>query len=84
MALAANTYHRLAKTVMPPNMAMAQFMVSLSTGVARGKKQKTKRGQRKRRAMMLIARPYFPNEKRDGGRGSPRSRLETRQPIETM
>ena len=69
---------------MPPNMTQLQFIVCGSTGRAVGKKQKKKNGMRKTSAVTLIARPHFPRENLLGGMGSPRSRLEMTQPIETM
>ena len=65
-------------------MTMFQFMVFASTGVAVGKKQKTKKGTRKIRAMILIAMPARPKDQRAGGSGSRRRRLERMQPMERI
>lgn len=43
--------------VTPPNKTMPQFIVLGSTGVARGKNEKTKMGRRKSRAQTLTAKP---------------------------
>lgn len=61
---------------MPPNIAMFQFIVCGVTGRAVGKKQKTKKEIRNMSAMMLIAMPQRPREKRAGGSGSRRKHLE--------
>lgn len=78
------TYHTVANTVIPPNMAIFQFIVVTSTGVAIGKKQNTKKAQRKHSAMVLMVRPQRPSEKPAGGRGSLRSRLRNMHPMESM
>lgn len=41
----------------PPNMRQLQFIVLGTTGVVSGKKMKMKSGQRKQRAMILMAMP---------------------------
>lgn len=65
-------------------MTMFQFIVSGSTGVAVGKKQKTKNGTKNIRAMTLIAKPARPSDQRAGGSGSLRMRLERMHPIQRM
>jgi hypothetical protein len=65
-------------------MATFQFIVCGVTGRAIGKKQKTKKEIRNMSAMMLIAMPQRPREKRAGGSGSRRKRLERKQPMEMM
>nr|POE89968.1 hypothetical protein CFP56_20437 [Quercus suber] len=69
----------VAKPMMPANMTIAQFIVEGTTGVAPGKKANTKIGARKQSAMMLMAMPHLPSEKRRDGRGCPRTRLMRRQ-----
>lgn len=68
----------------PTYITTLQFIVSRVTDVDRGKKAKTKRGNRKAMAPMLIAIPNRPNDHRWGGSASPRSRFNNTQPIETM
>src|SRR5271155_5507581 len=62
---------------MPPNMTQFQFIVVGLTGVVSGKKTKTKSGQRKQRAAMLMAMPKRPRDQRRGGRGCPRMRFKS-------
>lgn len=69
---------------MPPNMAIFQFIVLASTGVAVGKKQKTKNVERNPSAIALITKPQRPRVKADGGSGSRRSRFRKMQPIESI
>ena len=70
--------------MMPPNMAMFQFIVVAVTGRLVGKKAKMKKEKRKQSAMTLIAMPHRPSEKRAGGSGSRRRRLANMQPMESM
>jgi hypothetical protein len=74
----------VAKPVIPPNIAIFQFIVCGVTGLAVGKKQKMKKEIRKIRAMILIDMPHFPSENLAGGRGSLRRRFERKQPMDTM
>ena len=68
----------------PAYMTILQFMVELFTGVTNGKKEKIYIGIRKMREAILIGRPNFPRDQRCRGKGSPRRRLMTTQPIEMM
>jgi hypothetical protein len=65
----------------PPYMTAHQFMLSGSTVEVRGKKAKTKTGQRKHSDPMLMAMPNRPSVHLCGGRGSPLIRLRSTQPI---
>jgi hypothetical protein len=69
---------------MPPNMRLLQFIVLGTTGVVSGKKTKTKSGQRKQRAAMLMAMPKRPRDQRRGGRGCPRIRFKSTHEMETV
>lgn len=67
-------------------MTTLKFIVSLSTGVSTGKKQKIKKGTRNNMAMTLMANPYLPRENLDRGKGGSvvRRRREIRHPMERM
>ncbi len=77
-------YQNVANSVMPPNMAIFQFIVVASTGVAIGKKQKTKKMNKNARAIALIAKPQRPRVKTEGGNGSPRHLFKKMQPMERI
>lgn len=77
-------YQIVAKSVMPPNMAIFQFIVVASTGVAVGKRQKTKNVKRNPSAIALLIKPQRPSVKADRGSGSRRSRFRKMQPIESI
>lgn len=70
--------------MIPPNIAIFQFIVFGVTGLAVGKKQKMKKEIKKIRATMLMAMPHFPSENFAGGRGSLRRRFERKQPMDTI
>ena len=65
--------------MVPPNIVEDQFMNAGVTGVASGQNAKNQTGARNMSAAMLMARPNLPSDHRRGGRGGPRSRLQTRQ-----
>ena len=58
-----------------------QFIFSGVTGRASGQKEKNHSGMRKRIEVMLMIIPYLPRDHLRGGRGSPRLRLRTKQPM---
>jgi hypothetical protein len=68
----------------PTYIATLQFIVSTVTSVVKGKKEKTNIGHKNARAPRLTARPNFPSVQRWCGSDSPRIRLRSTQPIETM
>lgn len=64
-------------------MALDQFIVLASTGVASGQNVKNHSGSTNRKAAILIPRPAFPSDHRRGGRGAPYSLRQIRQPMVT-
>lgn len=76
-------YHINAKTITPPNIVDAQFILEAVTGLAKGQNEKNHKGVVKHKAPTLTASPNRPSDHRLGGKGAPYNLLHTRQPIVT-